>query len=67
MSSSAVSRLFRLPRLAQLVSRRGMSSSVATAGSSPVDTAIGLTAFMITFLVPSGYILANLEEYKKRD
>ncbi|CAJ0949725.1 unnamed protein product [Ranitomeya imitator] len=66
--SSAMTRLFRVPRLAQLVSRRGMSSSqVANAGVKPVESIIGLTTFMIVFLVPSGYILSHLEEYKKRD
>ncbi|KAG9475446.1 hypothetical protein GDO78_003711 [Eleutherodactylus coqui] len=65
--SSAVTRLFRLPRVTRVVCRRGMSSNGTRTEMNARDTIIGLTAFMAIFLGPSGYILANLEEYKKRD
>uniref|UniRef100_A0A674I437 Cytochrome c oxidase subunit 8A, mitochondrial n=1 Tax=Terrapene triunguis TaxID=2587831 RepID=A0A674I437_9SAUR len=31
------------------------------------ETVISLGAFFLTFMVPSGWILANMENYKKRD
>ncbi|KAG6939520.1 hypothetical protein G0U57_001619 [Chelydra serpentina] len=31
------------------------------------ETVISLGAFFVTVLVPSGWVLANMENYKKRD
>ncbi|XP_061461889.1 uncharacterized protein LOC133374713 isoform X3 [Rhineura floridana] len=31
------------------------------------EAAIGMTTFFVVFLVPSGWILANLEHYKSRE
>ncbi|XP_059382516.1 cytochrome c oxidase subunit 8B, mitochondrial [Carassius carassius] len=33
----------------------------------PVETVVGLTMFSLTILGPSGWVLANLENYKKKD
>ncbi|XP_071753266.1 cytochrome c oxidase subunit 8A, mitochondrial [Centroberyx gerrardi] len=33
----------------------------------PVETAVGLGMFGLAILGPSGWILAHLEEYKKKD
>ncbi|CAI5798112.1 Cytochrome c oxidase subunit 8A, mitochondrial [Podarcis lilfordi] len=56
----------RLPSLAPQPAR-GITAKAPKDPIGPVETVIGLTTFFITFLVPSGWILKNLESYKTRE
>ncbi|KAG8437953.1 hypothetical protein GDO86_008585 [Hymenochirus boettgeri] len=64
---SALARLFRAPNLMRVPARRGIASKPAKKPITTGETAIGLSTFVVCFLVPSGWILSNLESYKKRD
>ncbi|XP_043076719.1 cytochrome c oxidase subunit 8A, mitochondrial [Puntigrus tetrazona] len=50
-----------------ITQRANIATRPAKDKFGPVETAIGLTVFSLTILGPSGYILANLESYKKKE
>ncbi|KAJ1108594.1 hypothetical protein NDU88_005970 [Pleurodeles waltl] len=68
--SSAVTR-FVAPFLrrsrASMLPRANISSKPAKGNVSGVETVIGISAFVLAFLIPSGWVLSNMEAYKKRD
>uniref|UniRef100_A0A8C8R9C1 Uncharacterized protein n=1 Tax=Pelusios castaneus TaxID=367368 RepID=A0A8C8R9C1_9SAUR len=57
-------RLYAAPRAPAAWARAALAPDSA---SSLQASAVGLSAFFLGLLVPSGWILANLEHYKKRD
>uniref|UniRef100_A0A8C3IIW1 Cytochrome c oxidase subunit 8A, mitochondrial n=1 Tax=Chrysemys picta bellii TaxID=8478 RepID=A0A8C3IIW1_CHRPI len=64
MSVFPVLRALLRPRLAPPA--RALHSYPPESRVGPL-TVIGLGAFFLAFMVPSGWILTNLESYKKRD
>uniref|UniRef100_A0A8C1SVZ0 Cytochrome c oxidase subunit 8A n=1 Tax=Cyprinus carpio TaxID=7962 RepID=A0A8C1SVZ0_CYPCA len=50
-----------------ITQRANLTTRPAKDSFGPVETAVGLTAFSFTILAPSGWVLANLENYKKKD
>ncbi|XP_016348949.1 cytochrome c oxidase subunit 8B, mitochondrial-like [Sinocyclocheilus anshuiensis] len=50
-----------------ITQRANITTRPAKDTFGPVETVIGLTTFSFTILGPSGWILANLENYKKKD
>ncbi|CAH2325168.1 cytochrome c oxidase subunit 8B, mitochondrial-like [Pelobates cultripes] len=65
--SASLTRLFRIPSLAQVTARRGIASKPARSPMSSTESMIGFTTFVVCFLAPSGWVLSNMEAYKKRD
>ncbi|TFK12193.1 multiple epidermal growth factor-like domains protein 10 [Platysternon megacephalum] len=65
MSVFPVLRALLRPRLAPPA--RALHSQPPENRVGPLETVIGLGAFFLAFMVPSGWILANMESYKKRD
>ncbi|XP_018950093.2 cytochrome c oxidase subunit 8B, mitochondrial [Cyprinus carpio] len=49
-----------------ITQRANLTTRPAKDSFGPVETIIGLTVFSITILVPSGWVLTNLENYKKK-
>ncbi|XP_012676563.1 cytochrome c oxidase subunit 8B, mitochondrial [Clupea harengus] len=47
--------------------RANLSNRAAKDPLGPAETAIGLTMFALAILGPAGWILANLENYKKKN
>uniref|UniRef100_A0A665W9N3 Uncharacterized protein n=2 Tax=Echeneis naucrates TaxID=173247 RepID=A0A665W9N3_ECHNA len=47
--------------------RASIYTKPAKGKAGPVESAIGLGAFSLAILGPSGWILAHLEDYKKRE
>ncbi|XP_028840244.1 cytochrome c oxidase subunit 8A, mitochondrial [Denticeps clupeoides] len=47
--------------------RANVATKAAKDPIGPAETVFGLTLFALTILGPSGWILAHLESYKKRD
>ncbi|XP_041948230.1 cytochrome c oxidase subunit 8B, mitochondrial [Alosa sapidissima] len=47
--------------------RANLANRAAKDPLGPAETAIGLTLFSLAILGPSGWILANLESYKKKE
>ncbi|XP_023253210.1 cytochrome c oxidase subunit 8B, mitochondrial-like [Seriola lalandi dorsalis] len=66
MSLLTVSRLFRSALRTQLVSAAHLSSKPAKHNVTAGEQAIAMTVLMMTILGPSGWILAHLEDYKKK-
>ncbi|KAK2872820.1 hypothetical protein QQF64_017526 [Cirrhinus molitorella] len=50
-----------------ITQRANIATRPAKDSLGPAETTIGLAIFSITILGPSGWVLANLESYKKRD
>ncbi|KAF7697210.1 cytochrome c oxidase subunit 8B, mitochondrial [Silurus meridionalis] len=50
-----------------ITQRANITSKPAKDVHGPAETTIGLTLFALAILVPSGWVLANLESYKKKD
>ncbi|XP_062867857.1 cytochrome c oxidase subunit 8B, mitochondrial [Trichomycterus rosablanca] len=50
-----------------LTQRASLSSKPAKSAVGPVETTISLGVFAVAILAPSGWVLANLESYKKRE
>ncbi|XP_026851401.2 cytochrome c oxidase subunit 8B, mitochondrial [Electrophorus electricus] len=66
---SSVSRAFSFLRASvrpQVVPRASITSKPAKHALTAGEQAIGLTMMFVTILVPSGWILMHLEDYKKR-
>ncbi|KAG1940486.1 cytochrome c oxidase subunit 8B, mitochondrial [Pimephales promelas] len=50
-----------------IVQRANIASRPAKDALGPTETAVGLTLFSLAILGPAGWVLANLENYKKKD
>ncbi|XP_034443247.1 cytochrome c oxidase subunit 8B, mitochondrial [Hippoglossus hippoglossus] len=66
MSLPAVSRLFRSALRTQLVPVANLTSKPAKHTVTAGEQVIALTAMFVAILGPSGWILAHLEDYKKK-
>ncbi|XP_078114056.1 cytochrome c oxidase subunit 8B [Sander vitreus] len=66
MSLPTVSRLFRSALRTQLVPVANVSAKPAKHHISAGEQAIAMTALFVAILGPSGWILAHLEDYKKK-
>ncbi|XP_060792273.1 cytochrome c oxidase subunit 8B, mitochondrial [Neoarius graeffei] len=49
-----------------ITQRANITTKPAKDVLGPAETAIGLGVFAMTILVPSGWVLANLESYKNK-
>ncbi|KAF1387317.1 hypothetical protein PFLUV_G00104170 [Perca fluviatilis] len=67
MSLPTVSRLFRSALRTQLVPVANVSAKPAKHHISAGEQAIAMTALFVAILGPSGWILAHLEDYKKKE
>ncbi|MEE6514707.1 hypothetical protein FKM82_023039 [Ascaphus truei] len=69
--SSVLTRVLRLPGLARAAttaaSKRGITSKPARNPMSTGEALVGFSAFVVCFMIPSGWVLSNMESYKKRD
>ncbi|KAE8607485.1 hypothetical protein XENTR_v10011199 [Xenopus tropicalis] len=65
--SAALARLIRLPNLLQAPVRRGIATKPAKSPVSAGEAVIGFSTFLVCALVPAGWVLSNMEAYKKRD
>ncbi|OCT81713.1 hypothetical protein XELAEV_18024221mg [Xenopus laevis] len=65
--SSALTRLVRLPNLLQAPVRRGIVTRPAKSPVSAREAVIAISSFVVCFLGPAGWVLTNMETYKKRD
>ncbi|XP_063058681.1 cytochrome c oxidase subunit 8B, mitochondrial [Engraulis encrasicolus] len=50
-----------------MTQRANLSNHPAKEPLGPAETVVGLVMFSLAILGPSGWILANLESYKKKD
>ncbi|XP_032380285.1 cytochrome c oxidase subunit 8B [Etheostoma spectabile] len=66
MSLPTVSRLFRSALRTQLVPVAHVSAKPAKHHISAGEQVIAMTALFVAILGPSGWILAHLEDYKKK-
>ncbi|XP_071344957.1 cytochrome c oxidase subunit 8B [Trachinotus anak] len=66
MPLPTVSRLFRSALRTQLVSVANVSSKPAKHNVTAGEQAIAMTTLMVAILGPSSWILAHLEDYKKK-
>ncbi|XP_007541553.1 cytochrome c oxidase subunit 8B [Poecilia formosa] len=66
MSLPAVSRLFRTALRSRVVPVANLTTKPAKENLSAGEQAIGMTAFFVVVLVPSFWIMAHLEDYKKK-
>ncbi|XP_070828428.1 cytochrome c oxidase subunit 8B [Chaetodon trifascialis] len=66
MSLPAVSRMFRSALRTQLVPVANLSSKPAKHTVSAGEQAVAMTSMFVVILGPSGWILAHLEDYKKK-
>ncbi|AWP07980.1 Cytochrome c oxidase subunit 8B [Scophthalmus maximus] len=67
MSLPTASRLFGRALRTHLVPVANLTSKPAKHNVTAVEQAIALTAMFVTILGPSGWILAHLEDYKKKE
>ncbi|XP_071771187.1 cytochrome c oxidase subunit 8B [Centroberyx gerrardi] len=67
MSALAVSRLLRSTVRTQLVPVANLTSKPAKHNITAGEQAIALTVMFVTILGPSGWVLAHLENYKKKE
>ncbi|XP_059811390.1 cytochrome c oxidase subunit 8B, mitochondrial-like [Hypanus sabinus] len=74
MSSAVFRGLARLaraptptPRPAALTPRAGYTVKAARSPVGTLETFIGLGTITVAMLVPAGFFLANIENFKKRD
>ncbi|PWA19926.1 hypothetical protein CCH79_00016577 [Gambusia affinis] len=65
MSLPAVSRLFRTALRSRVIPAANLTTKPAKEALSAGEQAIGMTAFFIAILVPSFWMLAQMEDYKK--
>ncbi|XP_066502304.1 cytochrome c oxidase subunit 8A, mitochondrial [Hoplias malabaricus] len=49
-----------------LTQRANITTKPAKHLMGPAETTVGLAVFSVAILVPSGWVLSNLESYKKR-
>ncbi|XP_026878492.2 cytochrome c oxidase subunit 8B, mitochondrial [Electrophorus electricus] len=63
-----ISRIRTAPLLrgSTVVQRANIVSKPAKHAIGPAETVVGLGLFSLVILAPSGWILANLENYKKK-
>ncbi|XP_076588997.1 cytochrome c oxidase subunit 8B [Chaetodon auriga] len=66
MSLPAVSRLFRSALRTHLVPVANLTSKPAKHNITVGEQAVALTSIFVVILGPSGWILAHLEDYKKK-
>ncbi|KAB5571686.1 hypothetical protein PHYPO_G00227920 [Pangasianodon hypophthalmus] len=66
LALSRSSGLFRAALRQHLTPRANISAKPAKHVVSTGEQVIALTAMFLTILVPSGWVLAHLEDYKKR-
>ncbi|KAM7413830.1 hypothetical protein PAMA_018898 [Pampus argenteus] len=66
MSLPAVSRLFRSALRTQLIPVTNWSSKPAKHNITVMEKAVALTALFAAILGPSSWVLAHLEDYKKK-
>ncbi len=66
MPLPTVSRLFRSALRTQLVSVANVSSKPAKHNVTAGEQAIAMRTLMVAILGPSSWILAHLEDYKKK-
>ncbi|TSL04329.1 Cytochrome c oxidase subunit 8A, mitochondrial [Bagarius yarrelli] len=50
-----------------ITQRANVASKPARNSVGTAETTIGLVVFALTILAPSGWVLANLESYKKKE
>ncbi|MCJ8740700.1 hypothetical protein PDJAM_G00062010 [Pangasius djambal] len=50
-----------------ITQRANLTAKPAKDVLGPAETTIGLAMFALAILVPSGWVLANLESYKKKE
>ncbi|KAK5614233.1 hypothetical protein CRENBAI_006198 [Crenichthys baileyi] len=67
MTLPAVSSLFRSALRSRVVPAANLMTKPAKENITAGEQAIAMTAFFVSLLVPSGWILANLESYKKKE
>ncbi|XP_071383935.1 cytochrome c oxidase subunit 8B [Centroberyx affinis] len=67
MSALAVSSLLRSAARTQLVPVANLTSKPAKHNITAGEQGIALTVMFATILGPSGWILAHLEDYKKKE
>ncbi|XP_038561252.1 cytochrome c oxidase subunit 8B, mitochondrial [Micropterus salmoides] len=67
MPLPTVSRLFRSALRTQLVPAANVASKPAKHNISAGEQAIAMTALFVSILGPSSWILAHLEDYKKKE
>ncbi|KAE8606968.1 hypothetical protein XENTR_v10010946 [Xenopus tropicalis] len=49
-----------------VMSKAGIGHRPAKDALTPAEQSIAMVTMFVTFLVPSGWVLANMEDYKKR-
>ncbi|XP_053333973.1 cytochrome c oxidase subunit 8B, mitochondrial [Clarias gariepinus] len=54
-------------RRTALTQRANITTKPAKDAIGPAETTIGFAMFTVALLVPSGWVLANLENYKKKN
>uniref|UniRef100_A0A3B5L8Q9 Uncharacterized protein n=1 Tax=Xiphophorus couchianus TaxID=32473 RepID=A0A3B5L8Q9_9TELE len=67
MSLPAVSRLFRTALRSRVIPAANVATKPAKVKLSAGEQAIGMSAFFAVILVPSFWIMAHLEDYKKKE
>ncbi|XP_026212778.1 cytochrome c oxidase subunit 8A, mitochondrial [Anabas testudineus] len=50
-----------------IIQRANLQTKPAKEKIGPVETVVGMGMFSMTILAPSGWILAHLEDYKKKE
>ncbi|XP_041852333.1 cytochrome c oxidase subunit 8B, mitochondrial [Melanotaenia boesemani] len=66
MSLTTASRLLRSALRARLIPAANLTTKPAKENISVGEQAIAMTALFVAILGPSGWILAHLEDYKKK-
>ncbi|KAM4734672.1 cytochrome c oxidase subunit 8B [Anableps anableps] len=67
MPLPAASRLFSSALRSRVVPAANLMTKPAKENITAGEQAIAMTAFFVTILVPSAWILAHLEDYKKKE
>ncbi|KAM9352038.1 cytochrome c oxidase subunit 8B [Symphorus nematophorus] len=67
MSLPAASRLFRSALRTHLVPVANLTAKPAKHNITAGEQAIAMTAMFVAILGPSGWVLAHLEDYKKKE
>ncbi|XP_054887310.1 cytochrome c oxidase subunit 8B, mitochondrial [Poeciliopsis prolifica] len=66
MSLPAVSRLFRTALRTRVIPAANLTTKPAKVNLSAAEQAIGITAFLSAILIPSFWVLAHIDDYKKK-